>query len=164
MVSNIKYSYLKHLDFLFWDVISLILSFLLAYKIRFGYFTINLRESWSTLLMIMVFVDIILTLVLRPYSGIFRRSYYQEIGRAFQLVIYNLAIIIIIFYVFKMGVIYSRLMLGTTYVLYFFLSNIIKYAWKKHVSGRKHDLVPLFVFSTREDCSSVIKDITSDDF
>ena len=48
--------------------------------------------------------------------------------------------------------------------LYFFLSNIIKYAWKKHVSGRKHDLVPLFVFSTREDCSSVIKDITSDDF
>ena len=161
---SVKDSNLKHLDFLFWDIVSLCISFVFAYWLRFGEISFWKTENWSILLLVMIFLDIILTFIIRPYKGIFRRNYYQEIRRAFQLTIYNAVITFVIFYVFHIGTVYSRAVLLYTYIFYFCSSVLIKYAWKKHLGSRKHEYIPVFIFSNDQQADTVIRNVMSGDF
>ena len=87
-----KYSWLKHLDFMVIDLISLLICFLLSYWMKFGDFTLsnNSSEVWIRYLFLVLALNVIITLFVNPYSGILRRPFYMEIIRAFQLAVYNL--------------------------------------------------------------------------
>lgn len=158
-------SYLNHLDFLFLDIVSLCVSFVLAYWIKFKSVSFWKNQNWAILLFVMVLLDVILTFYLRPYKGIFRRSYYHEIGNAFLLMLYNLVITFVVFYVLRIGTVFSRMVLVLTYAIYFVLSVIVKYAWKKHLSRqRHHDQIPLFIVGSSDNIDAVIRNIYADDF
>lgn len=157
-------SYINHLDFLLIDVLSLIISFVLAFYIRFQNIAFWENENWSILLLIMVLIDVVLTFFFRPYKGIFRRSYYQEIGNAFQLMLYNLIITFVVFYVLRIGTAYSRAVLLLTYGIYFVLSVFLKYVWKKHILNQRHEFIPLCVIGTSANIETVIRNVYADDF
>lgn len=157
-------SNLNHLDFLLVDVLSLCVSFVIAYWIKFKSIAFWEKQNWAILLFVMVLLDIVLTFFFRPYKGIFRRSYYQEIGNAFLLMLYNLVITFVVFYVLRIGTVFSRQVLILTFVIYFFLSVVLKYIWKKHLSHRTHELTPLFIVASSANIDSVIRNIYADDF
>ena len=112
----------------------------------------------------MVLIDVVLTLFFRPYKGIFRRSYYQEIGNSFLLMVYNLIITFVVFYVLKIGTVFSRQVLVMTFIIYFLLSVVVKYAWKKHRSHQRNEEIPLCVVGTSGNVQSVIRNVFADDF
>lgn len=158
-------SYLNHLDFLILDILSLCVSFVLAYWIKFKSVAFWENQNWAILLFVMVLLDVVLTFFLCPYKGIFRRSYYHEIGNAFLLMLYNLVITFVVFYVLRIGTVFSRMVLVLTYAIYFVLSVIVKYAWKKHLSRkRQHDWIPLFIVGSSANIAAVIRNICADDF
>ena len=95
-----KYSWVKHLDFMIVDLISLFISFLISYYLKFHALNFGTNDEWTRYLFIVLILSIVINFFVNPYSGIMRRSYYMELVRAFQLTIYNLLIASLIFYAF----------------------------------------------------------------
>ena len=139
-----KYSWLKHLDFMIVDLVALILAFVLAFRIKFhDGFTGD--DNWVRLLVLVCLISIIISLIGNPYSGIFRRSYYQEVIRALQLAFFNFITTSVIFYLLKIGDRFSRQMLIYMYIFYFVFSLVLKYVWKKLIVSKK-----IVIYSTKQ--------------
>ena len=126
-----NYNQLRHIDFLIVDILSLLVCFVISYRIKFGDFSFIQIREWHLYVLIIVLLNIAITFFTNPYDGIFKRSYYQEVIRALMLAFYNLLVAAVFFYLLKMGAAYSREMTIWMYSSYFILSLVLKYFWKK---------------------------------
>lgn len=127
----------NHFDFLLIDFISGIIAFAVSYIIKFGDLGFIRDERWMALLFIVCLLNIAICVFSNTYGGILKRPYYEEIIRSALLTFYNLIAASVIFYVFKIGFIFSRQMILTMYGIYFLLSLILKCAWKKLIVSGK---------------------------
>ncbi len=164
-----KYSWLKHLDFMIVDLFALLFSFILSYWFKFDNFRFYESVAWLRLLLLVMMLNIVITLFVNPYSGIFRRSYYMEFARALQLAVYNLLIASLVFYFFKVGADYSREVLFVMYGIYFLLSSLMKYIWKKLIVSRKVVInstkeIPIFIIGTKDSVSRTVNNVLAGDF
>ncbi len=169
MQINSKHSWLKHLDFMAVDLIALFLSFVLSYWMKFGKLNFFARDAWMRLLLVISLLNLIIALFTNPYSGIFRRSYYQEIIKALQLAVTNLVTTSVFLYLFKMGKSYSREVFFVMYGLYFVLSLTLKYIWKRLLEKRAvmrytTQALPLFVVCDRARMDKVLTNTAAGDF
>ena len=126
-----KYTWMKHLDFILIDFWCLIVSFVLAYYIRFNTLDMFEDKEWSSLFVIICTINLIVTFCTSPYSGILKRRYYQQFRREFFLFIYQVFVTFALFYALKIGTIFSRKMMFMMYGFYFISSQILKYLNKK---------------------------------
>ncbi len=131
-----RYTWVKHLDFILIDLICLMISFVVAYYLKFENFLMFQEREWLSLYIIVCAINLILTLYINPYSGMIRRRYYEQFLREIPLLIYQVVIICIIFYAFKIGTLFSREMMFTMYFMYFFGAHILKYIRKRIIIGR----------------------------
>ena len=169
-----RYPKLRHIDFLLVDLFSLLLSFTVVFRLKFGgqWFVSGAEWTntvWARLVLLFCAADIVLTLVLDPYSGIFRRKYYMEFVRALRLTLFNAISVALVLYIFKIGIDYSRTVFVMTYVTYFFFSLLLKYIWKmlivsgkiKAYSNNKHTL---FIVSQTNLIKRVIRKVSAGDY
>ena len=161
-----KYNWIKHLDFMLIDLFALLSSFILAYYVKFKHFSIGV--SWYRFVVIAILLNIIIVFVSNPYSGIFRRRYYREIGRCFLIVIANAFCSTLIFYALKIGADFSREVFLYTYFFYFFSSLVFKYIWKKLLTAGKVAFITsqkksLVILSDKEKAEKDIQSIYSTD-
>ena len=164
-----KYSWMKHIDFMLVDLISLFLSFLLSFYLKFHRWDFYSNAEWTRYLFLVLVLSIVINFFVNPYSGILRRPYYMEVIRAFQLAVYNLLLTSLIFYAFKIGATYSREMSFYMYGIYFILSLLLKFLWKKLLLSGKivlktTKLIPLFVISKEENIEKTVRNVTAGDF
>lgn len=132
-----KYSWIKHVDFIAINLLSLIVCFAVSFYFKFDTLSLLLTSTWQALILILCLINIVVTLVINPYSGILRRPYYMDAVQLFLLTLYSFIIVAIFFYLFKVGAMYSRVTLVTTFVSYYFLSFILLYIRKRLIlSGR----------------------------
>lgn len=162
-----KYSWFKHIDFMLVDLFSLILAFLISYYLKFG--SVCLGNTWLSLFTIVLLLNVVISLVMNPYSGIFRRSYYDEIIRSLFLCGYNLIISCVIFYLFKVGEKFSREMLLLMYIIYFGFSVCFKYVWKKlivtgKIKTQATKTISMFVIAEKDTLEKVLHNVTAGDF
>lgn len=161
-----KYSWAKHLDFMIVDLAALLIAFFVAYYLKFS--TTATNTEWRRFVVIISLLNIVIDLITNPYSGIFRRRYYFEIGRTFVTVLTNATFAVLVLYVFKIGADYSREVFFYTYIFYFILTVFMKYAWKKLLITEKIPLystkkMSLFIFSTEENAEKDIHSVYSTD-
>ena len=135
-----KPSWLKHLDFTVVDLLVLAASFVLAYYLKFGDLSFVDSSKWKALMAMLLLANLVVTLLTGPYSGVFRRSYWEDVGANLKLALWSFLIACVIFYLFKIGEDYSREMLVMTYIAYLVLSLIFKAILKKALLSRTHDL------------------------
>lgn len=164
-----KYSWMKHVDFMVVDLIALFLSYLISYYLKFDNLNFAQNDEWTRYLFIVLILSIVINFFVNPYSGILKRSYYMEIIRAFQLAVYNLLLASAIFYAFKIGATYSREMSFVMYGIYFVLSLLLKFLWKKLIVSGKVVInttkqIPLFVIGSKEGIETTIRNVTAGDF
>lgn len=163
-----NYIQLKHLDFMIVDILSLLICFVISYRMKFGDFSfIQLRE-WHLYVLIIVLLNITITFFTNPYDGIFKRSYYQEVIRALTLALYNLLVAAVFFYLLKMGAAFSREMTIWMYSFYFILSLVLKYGWKALRMSRGNvwigsQTTPLFIVGSYKNIESTIINVKSSD-
>ena len=93
-----KYSWLKHLDFMVLDILSLAVAFVMAIGIRFGDFSLVTSDSWKTLLLIACLMDLLVILFTNPFSGIFRRYGSEELLKTAALTGYNGILLFLLLY------------------------------------------------------------------
>ena len=164
-----KYSWLKHIDFMIVDLIALFLSYLLSYYLKFKNLNFYQNAEWSRYLFLVLVLSLLLNFILNPYSGILNRPFYMDIIRSFQLAFYNLMSTSAVFYAFKIGATYSREMSFVMYSIYFVLSVLLKFAWKKLIVSGKIVVIttkriPLFIIGELETINKTIRNVTAGDF
>lgn len=161
-----KYSWLKHLDFIVLDVLALMISFMLAYVVRFGNFGFWQSSDWKGVLVIACLLDLVVILFTGPFSGIFRRHGSEELLCALTQAIYNFILGCIILYILKLGGSYSRAVILMMYGFYFVLSLVLRMLWKDLLrSGRATSLATteksIFVVGTRQEMPQLLRSINS---
>ena len=166
MQTDERRGWVKHLDFMIVDLAALLLSFLLAYYLKFS--TRAMNKDWRWFIVILVLLNLLIYLVANPYSGIFRRRYYREIGRTFTVVVVTALCAALILYVFKIGADYSREVFIETFVFYFFASVVLKYVWKiilttGRAAFRKTRRIPLLLVSSSENAERDIHSVYATD-
>lgn len=164
-----KYTWLKHLDFMIVELLSMLVAFVIAFMIKFNSFDLLLSTVWIRLICLILVLNLLAAVLINPYKGIFKRPYYMEIIRGFQLTLFNMITTALILYVFKVGATYSRAVFIMTYVFYFFISLLFKYIWKvivikSGIGHRKSRSVSIFVFSDRDRIREVLINVSAGDF
>ena len=164
-----KYSWLKHVDFMLWDIVALCLSYFIAFVLKFGNKNPLANENWRLYLLIIVTLNVMVNLFMNPYSGILRRSYYMEFITVIKTTVINLIVASLFLYVLKMGASFSREMTLTMYGMYFVVSLILKYIWKKMivsgiiVTGRTRS-ISLFIIGSESNIEQTIESVNAGDF
>ena len=163
-----NYTQLKHLDFMIVDILSLVVCFVVAYRMKFGDFSFIQNREWHLYVLIIILLNITITFFTNPYEGIFRRSYYQEVIRALILAIFNFLVAAVFFYMLKMGAAFSREMTVWMYTFYFLLSLLLKYAWKSLLLTGKTifystEVIPLFIIGSASHIENTLKNVRSGD-
>ena len=163
-----KYSWIKHIDFMAINLISLVLCFVVSFYIKFDRISTMFSSTWMSLLLILCLINIVVTLITNPYSSILRRPYYVDAVKLFLLTSYTFVIVAIIFYLFKVGAVYSRITLIATFASYYVVSLLLTCIRKKLILSGK-----IKVFNLRErkivavinyeDLDEVIDSIDSND-
>lgn len=126
-----RFSWIKHLDFILIDLLCLMVAFIIAYFIRFEKMNLFEDREWSVLFLIICFVNLAVTILTRPYSGILRRRYYMQLRREIILLVNQVAFTCVIFYALKIGTFFSRKMIFIMFFLYFGMAQVSKYIRKK---------------------------------
>ena len=84
-----KYSWIKHIDFIGLNLLALIVAFVISFYLKFNSLSMMFESTWESLLAILCLINIVITLVLNPYSGILRRPYYVDAVKLFLLTVYS---------------------------------------------------------------------------
>ena len=135
-----KYSWIKHIDFIGINLLALIIAFVVSFYLKFDSISMIFDSTWASLLAILCLINIVITLVLNPYSSILRRPYYVDAVKLFLLTLYSFIVVAIFFYLLKIGAVYSRVTLVTTFVLYYILSVAFLFIRKKLILEGKIQL------------------------
>lgn len=164
-----KYTWLKHLDFMFIDLISLGVAFVLSYFMKFKRHDMFQNESWTRFILIVGLLNIVISLFTNPYSGILRRSYYQEVFKSLELTISMFLLSSLFFYLFKVGAEYSRELVLTMHGLYFLISLLLKYIWKRLLVTGKVVIyttkrISLFIIAGRDSIEKTLDNVVAGDF
>lgn len=136
MKSNSITSLSKHADFLLLDEIALVVAFSFAYFFKFGNFGFIESPSWRGLLLCLALGDLLFTILTNPYSGIFRRRYWEDVRIQLVLALESFLTACTLFYLLKMGEDFSREMIVVTYSVYTSLALLLKYAHKRRLLSR----------------------------
>ena len=163
-----KSSWIKHLDFIIINLISEILAFMIAYFIKFGDLGFIYSNAWRSVLLIMCLINLIVTFVMNPYSGIFRRPNYEDAIKMGLFVLYSFILVSLFFYVMKVGAVFSRITIVLTFVIYYILVVILVYIRKRmllsgKVKGFTNRKRKLFVIADYKNIEETKENILSSD-
>ena len=163
-----KNNWIKHLDFIAINLASVVIAFVIAYYIRFGNLGFASSFVWRSALIIMCLINLVLTLALNPFSGIFRRPYYEDALKLGAFTINSFIVIGILFYVLKIGALYSRITIISTFLIYYVIVLILVCVRKKlllsgKVAGFINRKRQLFVVSTYKNIEETEESILASD-
>ena len=78
MYKRSKQGWLKHLDFIIWDEISLQLAFVLAYLIRIGLKFPYISETYRRLAIVYIILDFLVAALFNTMHNVLKRGLYKE--------------------------------------------------------------------------------------
>ena len=126
-------SWVKHYDFIIWDMICLQASFVLAYLFRHGNLFVYRNELYRNMGIFLVLVDCVVISFNSTFKNVLKRGYYKE----FQETVRHTFIIVVLsaLYLFSIqkGMDYSRIVLYITWGLYFLTSYVVRILWKRYL-------------------------------
>ena len=153
----------KHIDFMILDILCLEISFLIAYGMRNGFTDIfSMPRMYENMFLALIVLDICVVFFFNSYECIIKRGYLAEIR---QVLIHNLWIVvgfIVGLFLVQQTSQYSRAIVLTMYPISVCLMLAARLAWKRVIRverKRKKDLRNVFVITTSQRASSVIRDL-----
>ena len=111
MYKREKRSWMKHLDFTLMDIILLQAAYLLSYVIRFGWKWAYSEDLYRDLAVMVILLHICIIFFTEPYKNILRRDKVQEFKAVVGQCTMVFLGIILVMYMTKQSIIYSRQML-----------------------------------------------------
>ncbi len=155
-----KSSWIKHLDFITLNLISVLLAFIIAYYIKFDNLGFVDKTEWKSILVVMCLINLIVTFIMNPFSGILHRPYYEDALKMAFFTVYSFVVVGVFFYVMKVGALYSRIQVVLTFIIYYLIAILLIYIRKKLIlSGTVKSVTErkrkLFVVTTYQNIEEI---------
>ncbi len=156
--------WLKHFDFMLWDILVLQVSFILGYMIRHGWgqwpYT---RPEYKSLAIILVVVDILVTVLFNTLHNVMKRGYLKEMIETIKHVILVLLAMSLYLFSAQAGDAYSRITLYLTSGFHLVLGYLIRILWKPLIRRiNKNKAKGTMILVAEENSVSKILDKASD--
>lgn len=156
--------WLKHLDFMLWDILVLQVSFVLGYMIRHGWgHWPYLEQNYKSLAIILVVVDILVTVLFNTLHNVMKRGYLKELTASIKHVALVLVIMSLYLFSTQAGDTYSRITIYLTSGFHLVLGYLIRLLWKPLIRRiNKNKAKGTMILVANEDTIPQILDKASD--
>ena len=154
-------SWLKHSDFIFFDLLCIQIAFLLSYFLRHGNLNPYTNPIYKNMNIFILLVDITIIFLFEEYKNVLKRGYYIEListaKQSFMLLLTSSLYLI----TEQDGNEYSRIALYLMVVIYFILTYIARIFWKKYLKSlmKKGGESSLIIITTSKLVEDVVRNI-----
>ena len=144
--------WLKHIDFLLLDIVSLLLSFAVSLFARHGLDTFTLGTRYLSFFLFYLLAVVLLHIVNNTFSGVLRRGYYKEFVSTLNHVALAELMAIAYLFVLQIGNYLSRVVVGLIAISYALISYCIRVIWKWFLRKRGRPAAPasLYLVTTKD--------------
>lgn len=163
MYKKSKQNWIKHLDFLIWDLIVLAISYNISCILRFGaQLPIFRRTMILQLCLVLLLIYFCVSLFNSTYKNILRRDRWQEMRSVIIQVTITFAVFTIYMYITQQAFLFSRLIYFVTAVISAVLIYIARIVWKRilrlHLLNNEN-LPHMLIVASRETAEACIRSI-----
>lgn len=137
MYAKKNQGWVKHLDFIIWDLICLQVAFVLAYWTRHGFYNPYETSFYRSMAVIYTLVDFVVLITNSTMKNVLKRGYYKEIAKTFKNVCIVSLFVALYLFATQLGDTYSRITFFILSVYYAILSYGVRLLWKKRLLNRK---------------------------
>ena len=124
--------WLKHIDFILWDVLMLQASFVLGYMIRHGWgWWPYLRPDYKSLAIMLIVVDIAVAVIFNTMHNVLKRRALKELTASIKHVALVLVLMSLYLFSTQAGDTYSRITIYLTSGFHLILGYLFRLLWKK---------------------------------
>ena len=133
--------WLKHIDFILWDIFILQVSFVLGYMIRHGWGLWPYRQAeYRSLSIVLIVVDVLVAVLFNTMHNVMKRGFLKELTATVRHVILVLLIMSLYLFSTQSGDTYSRVTLYLTAGFHLVLGYLVRMAWKpliRHINKNR---------------------------
>ena len=126
--------WLKHIDFIIWDVVALQAAYILGYKIRHGWdYWPYLSANYNSLALVLLVVDILVCILFSTMHNVIKRGSLEEFAASVKHAVLVLAIMSLYLFSTQIGDVYSRITIYLTAGFHLIIGFLIRVLWKKFI-------------------------------
>ena len=161
--------WLKHFDFIILDIVSLELSFAIAYIIRHGVNSVSaeLPDLYVNVALVLMILDIIETIFARGFKNILKRGHYTEFRETLKHATIITFLLVLYLYLIKQGEEYSRAVYIITWeldiIITYFVRELWKWIIKKSADRTQAGKASLVIITTSDMAQDITDALISDE-
>lgn len=161
-----RVSWLKHLDFIIWDVVCLHLALVIGYIGWKGLENPYATQVYQHIAVVFTLIDLVVAVAFSSYKDVLRRGYYIEIVSTIKHVAVVMAAAVLYLFLVEKSAQYSRgvfVIMAGSYLVLLYLMRIL---WKKVVRNKreKKNSRALLIVADKANVESVIGSIQKRNF
>ena len=159
--------WMKHLDFMFFDLVALTIAFWGSFYIRYQFGGIAESIAYRGLFGVELVVYLIVAFVSQSHKEVVRRGYFDEAGAVIKLDILVWTIMFLYLAFTKQTDTYSRIFYALVIVTNCFLWLVVRFIWKKVIRsrmGKGSRQASLLVITSIEQAQSCVKKLNSEEY
>lgn len=167
MYNKISNSWLKHWDFILWDIVMLQAAYISSYFLRMGFQNLYKSAVYVNIAMILILADICVAFFVEPYHGIMRRGYFQEFKNVLKQVFLVCVLLVSYLFLSQSGGDFSRLLFLYYVPLAVLLVYVERIVWKRYLIRHQrlfYEKQKLLLATTRDEAEGMLTHVEENRF
>lgn len=159
--------WMKHIDFILWDILVLQLAYILAYRIRHGRLWPFDNPNYRMLGIILAVADLLIAIIFNSMHNVIKRGYGKEFIESARHSLLVLAAMSLYMFSVQSGDVYSRITLYLTAVFHFIFGYVIRLFWKAFLkrANKKRSKASMVLIASERRIPEILKKASElDDF
>ena len=158
------HGWIKHIDFLLLDTVSLALAFVLAVLIRYESEAGLLAGHYFGFFLFYLLVVVLMHIVNNTFSNVLRRGYFVELTSTVRHVVIAELLSIAFLFISQQGQYFSRIVIGLVAVCYVLISYGIRILWKQVLRkfGSLTLVASLYIVTTKDVAEETVRSLQMD--
>lgn len=124
------HGWMKHVDFLILDLISVHLALLISYVIRYHSLDIYTNQLYKNIILSITLINLLVSIVGNGFKNVLRRGMLVELYATVRQVCIVVLLLLVYLFLNKTTSLYSRQIIVGMFCLYLFISYIFRVIWK----------------------------------
>ena len=164
MYSKKAEGWLKHIDFIVWDLICLQISFVLAYITRHGFYSPYSDSFYRSAAIIYTLFDFVVLITSDTMKNVMKRGYYKEIVQTVKHVCLVSMFMALYLFAIKAGDAYSRITFFVLTAYYAVISYAVRQIWKLRLLRMKSTSSSnaIYFITNEKNAESIIRHFQED--
>ncbi len=155
--------WIKHLDFIVFDLVCLQIAFIVAFWYRFGKgLNPYAQDTYASIIITMSVLDILVAVLFSSYSGVLKRGWFKQLVYGLRHSFLILATAAVYLFATKSGDVYSRILIVLTAALHFVITYIVDMVYKTIRWRAGSNNRSMFVISTFAEAEEAINSLSQD--